>query len=144
MPTRQKIKILLLSIFIPIIIYSSQGNEQLFNLNEDIYYKYLQLQINLQKLRVTDNYYFLSVIFINKDPSDEKLKILFNIKINGTENSNDFICTNIYSGVQVYRNRISSWKKNNLFSNFYREPFVLLTSGANSDKNIEVHAMSFF
>jgi len=130
MPTRQKIKILLLSIFIPLIIYSSQGNEQSFNMSEKIYLKPSKIKIYLENFRVTDNYYFLTIFFEYFDEYARRYKILFNIKINGTENSNDFICTNTYNGVHDSR------EKNNLFSNFYREPFVLLNEHANTDKNI--------
>jgi len=133
--TMKKIKILLLVIFMPIIIYSSQNTEQSFKLHESIYNETYYIVIKIVNFKVTDNYYYLKVFFRKENLYHGKHNILFNIKINGTKNRNDFICTNINSALSP-GDPPSRWRKNTLFSNFYKEPFLLLKKEVNTDDNI--------
>jgi len=134
--TMKKIKILLLVIFMPIIIYSSQNTEQSFKLNE-IIYSYgrfdPRVDIEILDLTTTDKFYYLT-IFFDQGVLIAKNKIIFDIQINGTNNKNDFICTNISS--QYYARGEYYWKKNDLFINFYKESFILLNGESNTDDNI--------
>ncbi len=129
-----------LIIFVPIAIYPSQEIGQNFNIDENIKYSQYNYTIKLDYLKVTENYYFLTIYFHNKsfNPS-KKYKILFNIDINGTGNADDFICTNTYSSSS--NSPWLSWDKehireNILFSNFYTKQFILLYSSANTKDNI--------
>jgi hypothetical protein len=129
--------IFFLIIYLPVMIFASQGVEQIINLQENIKIHIFKYHIRLDKLKVTDYYYYLTIYFNNfSSQPRQKYKILFNIVINGTEQSSDFICTNTYSCKSRYWSETEDVLENHIFNNFYKEPFILLPESANSEENI--------
>lgn len=126
--------IFFLIIYLPVIIFASQGVEQIINIDENIEFVSNDHFIKIHRFKITDNYYTLTIYFSNH--SSKKYKILFNIDIMGTEYNNDFICTYVYSAKDRNYSKRGSIKENLLFSNFYKEPFLLLKPSANSTDNI--------
>jgi len=133
----KRIQILLIFLIIPIVIYSTKEIEQNFDLNESIKSLTGYYFIKIDNLKVTENFYYLTIHFNNNSsrPS-EKYKILFNIDVNGTGNSDDFICTKTYSSSNGYSWDKEHIKENTIFSNFYERQFTLLYNTANTDSNI--------
>ena len=114
--------LIIILIYIPLSLLSTEINNQNFKLLERIYdYD----KILLKNLQVTNDYYILTFKFSNREYW--KIKVSFNINVTSEGDSKDYEC------IRTYRIGANTKINKDVFLNFDKAPFLLLPPNNNRE-----------